>query len=119
MALVCSNIGMTPTMVCSDIGMALTSVLLLHGYAQTWALAISVKLHNGMHNTQFLMQSSIIPLFHGSNLNVYKVVGFLKIANQNRNIDDPISNAIFHNSTSNPHVYRVVGLLRLHGEIGT
>ena len=65
------------------------------------------------------MQSSIIPLFNGSNLNMYKVVGFLKIANQNWDIEDPISNAIFNNSSNNPHVYRVVGLLRLHREIGT
>ena len=100
----------------SDNGMALTSVLLLHGYAQTWALVSNCIMGC---ITQFRMQSSIIPLFHGSNLNVYKVVGFLKIANQNRDIDDPISNAIFNNSTSNPHVYRVVGLLRLHREIGT
>ena len=28
-------------------------------------------------------------------------------------------NAIFNNSTSNPHMHRVVGLLRLHREIGT
>ena len=28
-------------------------------------------------------------------------------------------NAIFKNSTSNPHMYRVVGLVRLHREIGT
>ena len=69
--------------------------------------------------TQFRMQSSIIPLFHGSNLDVYKVVGFLKIANQNWDIEDLISNAIFNNSSNNSHVYRVVGLLRLHREIGT
>ena len=60
-----------------------------------------------------------IPLFHGSNLDVYEVVGFLKIANQNWDIEDLISNAIFNNSSNNPHVYRVVGLLRLHREIGT
>ena len=116
LVLVCSDIGMTPTMVCSDIGMALTSVLLLHAYAQTWAL-VSNYIMGCI--TQFRMQSSIIPLFQGSNLNVYKVEGFLKIANQNQDKDDPISNAIFNNSTSNPHVYRVVGLLRLHREIGT
>ena len=59
------------------------------------------------------------PTIPRSNLNVYKVVGFLKIANQNWEIEDPISKAIFSNSSNNPHVYRVVGLLRLHREIGT
>ena len=43
------------------------------------------------------------------------------IAKQNRDIHmyDPISNAIFNNSTTNPPVYRIVGFMRLHSEIGT
>ena len=50
---------------------------------------------------------------------LYRVVGFLKIAKQNRDMYDPISNAIFNNSTTNPPVYRIVGFVRLHSEIGT